>query len=377
MKIVIAPDSFKDSLSAAEASAAIEQGFRMILPNASYLKIPMADGGEGTTDALITASSGRKMFTPVTDPLGNKIQAAWGILGDEQTAIIEMAAASGINLVPQHLRNPMHTTSFGTGELILAALNAGIQKIILGIGGSATNDGGIGMLAALGARLKFSKNANQYPTAADLLNLIDIDLTNLHPKIQKTNILVACDVDNPLCGENGASNVFGPQKGATKEMISSLDAALARFADIIKRLTNRSVLEVAGSGAAGGIGAACIGLLNAKLQPGVKIVSDAVDLADKIQDADLVITGEGRIDGQTINGKTPIGVAQIAKQFNKPVIALAGCLGANHELVYSHGIDAVFPIITQTCDLNDALQQTKPNIILTARNIAAIFAKCI
>lgn len=373
MKILIAPDSFKESLTALEVANAIEQGFRKIFPEAEYIKIPMADGGEGTLQSLVDATQGRLINTQVTAPLGNKVDALFGISGDGKTAIIEMAAASGLHLVPMEQRNPCITTSFGTGELIKAALEYGVEKIILGIGGSATNDGGVGMLQALGAQF-FDANQQDIDFGGAQLHAIQqIDLTQLDPRLHKVQFSVACDVDNPLCGERGASAVFGPQKGATADMVLELDQALFHFAQIVERDLQLNIRDMAGSGAAGGMGAGLQLLPHVQLRSGVHIVLDAVKLADYAKDADLVITGEGRMDGQSIYGKTPIGVAKTAKQFNKPVIAIVGCLREDYEVVYPAGIDAVFPIIRNLATLEDTLKNGTANLISTAQNVARLY----
>ncbi|WP_318478893.1 glycerate kinase [Photobacterium leiognathi] len=374
MKIIIAPDSYKESLTAMEVATAIENGFRQVIPNAEYIKLPMADGGEGTVQSLVDASNGTIIERSVTGPLGEQVNGFFGLMGDGKTAIIEMAAASGLHLVSPELRNPMLTTSFGTGELILAALDKGVEHIIVGIGGSATNDGGIGMAKALGVRFLDENNKQISYSGGALDRLHRIDISNIDPRLVSVKLEVACDVDNPLCGEKGASQVFGPQKGATPEMVTQLDNNLAHYAEIIKRDLGKNVKDMAGAGAAGGMGAALLGLFNAQLRPGIEIVMDAVNLADVLKDADLVITGEGRIDSQTIHGKTPIGVARTAKRFNKPVIGIAGCLSYDCDVVYDHGIDAVFSVVPRSVSLAEALAEAAINVELTARNVAAIYA---
>ena len=373
MKIVIAPDSFKESLTALEVAEAIEAGLKKVLPDAEYVKVPMADGGEGTVQSLVDATEGRLISAEVRAPLGNKVKAEFGLSGDGRTAIIEMAAASGLHLVPSEKRNPLHTTSYGTGELILAALDEGVEKIIVGIGGSATNDGGAGMLQALGALLL---DANKQPIGAGggcLQDLAAIDLSGLDKRLAGVEIVVACDVDNPMCGEKGASAVFGPQKGATPEMVQALDSGLQHFAAIAARDLGLDIQSPAGAGAAGGMGGGVLLLPDARLQAGVQIVMEAVKLAEKVQDADLVITGEGRMDAQSVHGKTPIGVAHTAKAFGKPVIAIVGCLREDYEVVYAQGIDAVFPIIRQLGSLEEILQHGRDNLVSAAQNVARIY----
>lgn len=370
MKIVIAPDSFKESLTALQVAQAIEIGFKKIFPDAEYIKVPMADGGEGTVQSLIDAWQGQSMVTEVTAPLGNKVLAEWGLSADRKTAIIEMAAASGLHLVAENERNPLITGSYGTGELIKAALNFGVEKIILGIGGSATNDAGVGMLQALGAAFLDDEGKPLAAGGAALKQLSKIDLSALDPRLATTQIEVACDVDNPLCGERGASAVFGPQKGATAAMIKELDAALSLFSQKVKQQLNKDIANIAGAGAAGGMGAGLQLLPKCRLKSGVDIILEATHLSKVVADADLVITGEGRMDSQTVYGKTPVGVAKTAKRFHKPVIAIVGCLRADYEVVYDAGIDAVFPIIRNLASLSDTLAQGRENLISTAQNVA-------
>ncbi|MDY2795731.1 glycerate kinase [[Pasteurella] aerogenes] len=373
MKIIIAPDSFKESLTALEVAEAIETGFKRIFPHAEYVKVPMADGGEGTVQSLVDATQGELIQTEVTAPLGNKVMATWGLSGDKQTAIIEMAAASGLHLIPLNQRNPLLTTSLGTGELIRAALDFGVNKIILGIGGSATNDGGVGMLQALGIRCLDHQGQEIGFGGKNLANIQQIDLSALDPRLQQVEIEVACDVTNPLCGDNGASAIFGPQKGANAEMVKQLDQALAHFAQQVKAQLDLNIRDQAGAGAAGGMGGGVLLLPKVRLKSGVNIVLDTVQLSDKLQDADLVITGEGRMDGQTAQGKTPVGVALAAKTANKPVIAIVGCLREDYEVVYDKGIDAVFPIIRQLDNLENTLKNGRENLISCAQNVARLY----
>ena len=373
MKIIIAPDSYKESLTAMEVATAIEAGFRQVMPTAEYIKLPMADGGEGTVQSLVDASNGSIIEHQVTGPLGEQVPAFFGIMGDDKTAVIEMAAASGLHLVSPNLRNPMLTTSYGTGELILAALDHGVDHIIVGIGGSATNDGGIGMAQALGVQLLDNKGQALGFGGQALAQLATIDISHIDPRLAHIKLEVACDVDNPLCGEKGASQVFGPQKGATPAMVATLDQHLAHYAAIIKQDLGVDIKNTAGAGAAGGMGAALLGLFNAQLRSGIEIVIDAVNLGDIVQDADLVITGEGRIDSQTIHGKTPIGVARTAKQYHKPVIGIAGCLSQDCGVVYDHGIDAVFSVVPAAMSLEQAFSNAAINVELTARNVAAMY----
>lgn len=371
MKIVIAPDSYKESLSALEVATAIELGFREVWPEAEYVKIPVADGGEGTVEAMVAAMQGHLVHVDVTGPLGNTIQAFYGLSGDGRSAFIEMAAASGLEQVPANLRDPLKTTSWGTGELIRHALDAGVEHIIIGIGGSATNDGGAGMVQALGARLLDAQDEDIAHGAMGLESLTRIDISQLDPRLAGCRIEVACDVTNPLTGKEGASVVFGPQKGATAEMIPRLDRALTHYAQLIARDLDVNVLELAGGGAAGGMGAALYAFCGAQLRRGIEIVTDALRLDACVADADLVVTGEGRIDSQTIHGKVPVGVAKIAKRYNKPVIGIAGSLTADVGVVHEHGLDAVFSVIYTICTLDEALKNASENVRMTARNVAA------
>ncbi|MBM7343651.1 glycerate kinase [Pantoea coffeiphila] len=371
MKIVIAPDSYKESLSALDVASQIEKGFREIFPHAHYVKLPVADGGEGTVEAMVAATGGKIIPLRVTGPLGNPVDAFYGLSGDGCCAIIEMAAASGLEQVPPASRDVLRATSWGTGELIRHALDSGIEHLIIGIGGSATNDGGAGMVQALGAKLLNHQGEEIGPGGAALAQLANIDVSGLDPRIARCRIEVACDVTNPLTGEQGASAVFGPQKGATPQQVRQLDAALAHFAAIIQRDLAVDVLNVPGGGAAGGMGAGLYAFCQATLRPGIEIVTDALGLDELVRDATLVITGEGRIDSQTIHGKVPVGVARIAKRYNKPVIAIAGSLTSDVGVVHQHGLDAVFSVIYRICSLEEALQEAAENVRLTARNVAA------
>ena len=373
MKIVIAPDSLQESLTALAVADAIGEGFRRILPQAQYRLVPMADGGEGLVQSIVDATQGEKFSTQVTAPLGNKVSASWGMTGDGQSAVIEMAEASGLHLVPTDKRNPLISTSYGTGELISTALDKGLRRIILGIGGSATNDGGVGMLQALGAKFIDKTGKSLSFGGAALADLAQIDMSGLDPRLQETPIGVACDVDNPSCGERGASAVFGAQKGATKADIQRLDAALRHFAEQVQAQLGIDIQTPKGAGAAGGMGGGLMLLPQVRLRSGVKMVIEAVDLAAAIADADIVVTGEGRMDGQSVHGKTPIGVAKLAKSSGKPVIAIVGSLREDYPAVYEAGIDAVFPIIRQINRLANTLQAGRENLISTAENVARLW----
>ncbi len=379
MKIVIAPDSFKESLSAMEVANEIERGFRSVLPTAEYIKVPVADGGEGTVQSMIDATDGSIITLDVTGPLGDKVEAFYGILGagfkgKNKTAVIEMAAASGLHLVTEDKRNPLITTSYGTGELIVDALNRGIKHIIIGLGGSATNDGGAGMAQAIGAHLLDSKGRTIAVGGAALAQLAKIDLSELHPLIKECSFEVACDVNNPLCGDKGASAIFGPQKGATPAIVAQLDTALAHYADIIASSGMADNRNFPGAGAAGGMGLGVMSFLNAELKPGIDIVMQTVNLAGLSQGADLVITGEGRLDSQTLHGKTPMGVAGVAKAQGIKVIAIAGCVSDDANILLEHGIDALFSITPRALPLAEVLSSAKHNLYSTAKNIAALYA---
>lgn len=374
MNIVIAPDSFKESLSALEVATQIERGFQEIFPDAHYLKVPMADGGEGTVEAMVQATGGRRVNITVTDPLGQPTTGFYGLTGDGRTAVIEMAAASGLALVPAAQRNPERTTSYGTGELIAAALNAGARHLILGLGGSATNDAGAGMLQALGVQLLDAQGHRIGHGGAALAQLAHIDASQMDARLADCTIDVACDVDNPLTGEQGASAIFGPQKGATPAMVRALDMHLRHFAKLIARDMGVDVEHIPGAGAAGGMGAAVLAFFQGQLRPGCEIIAQAAGLEAAVRNADLVITGEGRIDQQTIFGKTPCGVAAIAKRYGKPVVAIAGSLGPHADVVHAHGIDAIFSVLSRTCTLPEAMAEAAFNIRTAARNVAAVLA---
>ena len=376
MKVVIAPDSYKGCLSALEVAKAMERGVLSVFSSAEVRKIPIADGGEGTVAALVTATNGQFRQTEVTDPLGNKIIAQWGILGDRRTAVIEMAAASGLPLVPKEKRDPRFTTTFGTGELIQAALAEGLPKIIIGIGGSATNDGGTGMARALGVRFLNAAGQEVAAGGGSLAEICQIDTTGLDLRLKNTEIVVACDVDNPLCGTRGASAVFGPQKGATPEMVQQLDAGLAKYASCARLATGRDVAEKAGAGAAGGLGAGLMFFTPAQLKPGVEIVLDAVGFSDIVRDADFVITGEGRTDFQTAFGKAPVGVAKVAKTHGVPVFCISGGLGEGADDVLAQGIDAVMSICDRPLSLEECMaagaQLIEPAAARLSRIIMAV-----
>ncbi|PES34139.1 glycerate kinase [Bacillus thuringiensis] len=373
MKVVIASDSYKESLKAIEVCEAIERGFRAIFPNAKYVKIPIGDGGEGTVESLVDATGGRIISISVTGPLRESVQAFYGVSKDKKTAFIEMAAASGLQHVPVEKRNPLITTTKGTGELILHALNQGVEYIILGLGGSATNDGGAGMLAALGVRFINDKGEVIDPSGGTLHSIVAIDFSQMDPRLKGVKIEAACDVDNPLVGMQGASFVFGRQKGANIEMMKELDENLKHYANILKRYVSSDVSEIPGAGAAGGMGAAVISVLKGDLRRGIEIVLDYTNFDKHIEDADLIITGEGRIDEQTAYGKAPVGVAGRAKRFSVPVIAIGGSVSSDYSAVYEKGIDAVFSITTRPMTLEEAYRVAEENIEMTTKNIATVW----
>jgi len=367
--IVLAPDSFKESMTAKEACIAMEKGIKKANSNISCIHVPMADGGEGTMQSLIDATEGTVYSLKVIGPLGNEVEAQFGILGQGEIGILEMASASGIQLVPTKQRNPLVTTTYGTGQLIKACLDYGVKKIIIGIGGSATNDGGAGVIQALGGRL-LDEAGNELGFGGGALGkLHNIDLSNFDPRLKEIIIEVACDVNNPLCGETGASKIFGPQKGATSEMIKTLDANLMHYAKIILKQFKKDILNEPGAGAAGGLGAGLMVFLDGTLKKGIEIVIEYTGLEEKIKTADMVWTGEGNIDFQTQFGKTPIGVAAIAKKYNKPVIVLAGGVGEDVDVLYEKGIDAIFGIMKGVTSMEDALYKGQRNLEYTAENI--------
>lgn len=372
MKVVIAPDSFKDSLSALGVAQAIAQGWQEVFPEAETILCPMADGGEGTLEAVLEVCKGEWREKTVIGPLGKPVQAKWGWLEKQKIAMIEMAQASGIQLVPPSERDACQSTTFGTGQLILDALDAGAKDIILTVGGSATNDGGTGLLTALGARLL---DSNQHVLPAGglaLQNLSKIDLTHFDPRIQQTRFLLAADVTNPLCGPNGASYIFGPQKGASPTQVQLLDQALAHFADVSAQLLGFDKRDEAGSGAAGGLGFAAKSYLNAEFKAGVEVVAELNQLAHKISSADWVITGEGKFDQQTLNGKTVFGVSRVSKKKNVPVIVIAGTLGEGYQALYEHGVTAAFSLTNGPITLEQACEQAAELIFERTIDIARL-----
>ncbi|WP_313060031.1 glycerate kinase [Pseudomonas rhodesiae] len=373
MKIIIAPDSFKDSLSAAGVAQAIVEGLAQVWPDAQMIQCPMADGGEGTVDAVLAACHGELRRQTVHGPLGAPVQARWGWLADSHTAIIEMAEASGLQLLPPDQRDACRTTTFGTGELIRAALETGARRIILAIGGSATNDGGAGAMQALGVQMFDADDQPLPPGGLALAQLARISLDSLAPRVGEVRFEIAADVNNPLCGPHGASAIFGPQKGASPQQVQQLDAALGHFADHCARVLPTDVRDEPGSGAAGGLGFAAKAFLGAQFRAGVEVVADLVGLDAAVRGADLVITGEGRFDAQTLRGKTPFGVARIARQHGVPVIVIAGTLGEGYEQMYSHGVDAAFALPSGPISLEQACSEAPRLLRERAADIARVW----
>lgn len=373
MKVVIAPDSFKDSLSAQAAADAIATGLADVWPDAELIKCPMADGGEGTIESVLDACNGEWKSARVKGPLGAEIEAHWGWLAQSRTAIIEMATASGLQLLTLEQRDACITSTYGTGQLISEALDAGAQRVILAIGGSATNDGGSGMLCALGVRFLDAQDQPLPPGGLALARLARIDRSGIDPRLAEVRFEIAADVDNPLCGPNGASHIFGPQKGASPDQVLALDAALSHFADHSAQALNRDLRYEPGSGAAGGMGFAAKAWLGASFRAGVEVVADLTGLEQALQGANLVITGEGRFDAQTLRGKTPFGVARIARRSAVPVIVLAGTLGEGYERLYDHGISAAFALVSGPCTLQQACDQAASLLHDRARDLARVW----
>ncbi|ARP39808.1 glycerate kinase [Vibrio syngnathi] len=379
MKIVIAPDSFKESLSAVSVAACIEKGFREIFPDADYVTLPLADGGEGTVDVLLQGLAGQKRTHQVEGPLGELVGAEWAMLepsehNQNKTALIEIAAASGLDLLAPEQRDPLIASSFGTGQLILEAIEQGAQTIILGLGGSATNDGGAGIVQALGGRLLGSKGQDLGRGGAALAELTSIDLTSLDSRCEDVELIVACDVDNPLCGDNGASHIFGPQKGATADQVLLLDKALANFAQVAETQGciggDDPVYKRVGYGAAGGTPMGLGLLFNMQIKPGIEMVLDILKADDVLKGADLVITGEGQMDNQTLQGKTPYGIAKRASLQGIPTIGIAGSLGTEVEALYGE-MNSLFGTVRSPQSLDQVLLEAELNLTRTARNIAA------
>ena len=355
--IVVAIDSFKGSLNTFESSKALEEGLLRVYNDAQVKAFPIADGGEGTVDALVYATGGEKVLVSVCGPLGEEIQAEYGIISDRKTAVIEMSAAAGITLISESERNPLNTTTYGVGEMIFDAVKKGCRKFIIGIGGSATNDGGVGMLQALGFEF-LDKSGNEVSLGARGLEKINsIRVKNALEELKECSFCVACDVKNVLCGENGCSAIYGPQKGASPEMIRDMDKWLENYAALTKEVIPQADADFPGTGAAGGLGFALLSYLGAHLEPGIDIVIKEAGLEEYIKEADIVVTGEGRLDGQSYMGKAPVGVAKLAKKYGKTVIAFSGAVTEDAVICNEHGIDALFPILRKPCKLEDAMDK--------------------
>ena len=372
MRILIAPDSYKGSLSALEVARAMKKGMLKVFPEAEIVLAPIADGGEGTVDALVTATGGTIVRETVSGPLGEPVDSFWGILGDSSAAVIEMAAASGLTLIPEAERNPRVTSSRGTGQLMKSAMDRGFRKLIIGMGGSATNDGGAGMARALGVKFLDSQGWELPEGGAALSDLAEIDLSGIDSRIKETEIVVACDVDNPLCGPRGASEVYGPQKGASAEVIKELDAALENFGKVASMSTGRDVAALPGAGAAGGMGAGLMFFPPAVLRPGIEIVFEFLGLASLIQKADIVITGEGKTDFQTVFGKAPAGVGDLAGHFGKVALCISGSLGNGAEKILNHGIQAAVSIVPRPMSLNECMQSAEILVEQAADRVARL-----
>jgi glycerate kinase len=355
MKIVIASDSFKGSCSTLEVADHVAAGFLKVFPQAQIVKIPVADGGEGTVEAMVLGSGGTFHKMQVVGPLGEQTEASYGILNNG-VGVVELAAASGLPMVPDEKKNPLITTSYGTGQLILSAVEAGCKKILVGLGGSATNDGGMGIAQAFGVSFKDAEGNELGYGGGELSKLASIDTSKLDPRLAEVEIIIASDVSNPLCGPTGASAVYGPQKGATPELVELLDKNLAHYAQVIKEQLGKDIINVPGAGAAGGASVALMLFAGATIQPGIQVVLDVAEIDKELEDADLVVTGEGRIDGQSVFGKVPVGVAGRAQKFNVPVLAIVGSIGDGAEAVYDHGVDSIINTQNKPMSLQEAME---------------------
>lgn len=373
MKVVVAPDSYKGSLPAKEVGLIIKNAFELEMPEAEVVTVPMADGGEGTLDALIFATKGEKIETTATGPLGKQVATSYGILGDGETAVIEMAQVAGLPMVPGDKRNPEQTTTFGVGELMVAALEKGVRSFIIGLGGSATNDGGLGMLQALGAAFLNQEGKEVKPVGASLQEITSVDFTNLHPKLKGSRIRVASDVENPLCGERGASSTFGPQKGATEEQVKALDEGMRKYAGLVEAQLHLKLQDTPGAGAAGGLGFGLLAL-GAEIISGSQVIAEATGLENQIKEADWVITGEGQSDFQTLYGKAPFFVASLAKKHGVGTILLSGGLGKGHEQLLEHFVSC-HSIVNAPMPLEQAIVNAQPLLLSCARNIARLLKK--
>lgn len=375
MKVVVAIDSLKGSLSSMEAGLAIKEGVLAAQPDAEVIVKPLADGGEGTTDALIEGMNGERIDLTVTGPMHTPVDAYYGYLRETNTAVMEMASAAGITLVPDKEKNPLLATSYGVGEMIIDAIQRGCRNFIIGIGGSITNDGGIGMLKALGVRFLDEKGKDAGEGGQALAKVACIDLSGLNPLLKECHIQVACDVNNPLCGESGSTYVYGPQKGVTEDMKKTLDEAMAHFARVTSESLENDYMNTPGAGAAGGLGFAFLAYVGATLTPGIELILDAVGLEDELSGADVVVTGEGRLDFQTAMGKAPVGVAKLAKKYNARVVAFAGSVTKEATACNKEGIDAFFPILRGVCTLADAMDpvNARNNMIATVEQVFRLF----
>ncbi|WDB79583.1 glycerate kinase [Escherichia albertii] len=375
MKIVISPDSFKECLPAWKVAEALATGWRKVLPGSQLVCLPVADGGEGTLETLIHATHGTFYTKTVTGPLGESRHAQYGILGNQTTAVIEIAQASGLELLSPVQRSPLYTTSFGTGELILAALEHNIDTVILCLGGSATNDGGIGLMSALGALFTDADGNSVSVNGMGLSAIHQIDLQHLDPRLKNVKFIAACDVTNPLTGENGATRVFGQQKGASADDLEQLEQGMQNYADCIRRCCGKDINAIPGTGAAGDVGAALMAFLDARLQPGISLVLEAIQYTQHLKYAALAIVGEGKLDSQSLNGKAPVGAAKIAHMMGVPVVAIAGYIDNQLDLneLRQCGIDACFSVINGPCDLPTALSQGEDNLIRLGENLAGYF----
>ena len=366
MKVVIAIDSLKGSLSSMEAGMAIKDGILAAKPDAEVIVKPLADGGEGTTDALIEGMNGERIDLTVTGPMHTPVDAYYGYLKDTNTAVMEMASAAGITLVPDSEKNPLLATSYGVGEIINDAIQRGCRNFIIGIGGSVTNDGGLGMLKALGVRFLDENGEDAGEGGQALAKVARIDVSGMNPLLKECHIQVACDVNNPLCGENGSTYVYGPQKGVTEDMKKTLDEAMAHFARVTSETLENDYMNTPGAGAAGGLGYAFLAYTGAALTPGIELILDAVGLEEELSGADVVVTGEGRLDFQTAMGKAPVGVARLAKKYNAKVIAFAGSVTKEATACNKEGIDAFFPILRSVCTLAEAMDPVAARNNMTA-----------
>ena len=375
MKVVVAIDSLKGSLSSMEAGLAIKEGVLAAQPDAEVIVKPLADGGEGTTDALIEGMNGERIDLTVTGPMHTPVDAYYGYLRETNTAVMEMASAAGITLVPDKEKNPLLATSYGVGEMIIDAIQRGCRNFIIGIGGSIPNDGGIGMLKALGVRFLDEKGEDAGEGGQALAKVACIDLSGLNPLLKECHIQVACDVNNPLCGESGSTYVYGPQKGVTEDMKKTLDEAMAHFARVTSESLENDYMNTPGAGAAGGLGFAFLAYVGATLTPGIELILDAVGLEDELSGADVVVTGEGRLDFQTAMGKAPVGVARLAKKYNARVVAFAGSVTKEATACNKEGIDAFFPILRGVCTLADAMDpvNARNNMIATVEQVFRLF----